>query len=88
LALKSGHLCGSQICLEKSDNIATAEDKIKASAKEGAMLSGGLLGSVAGGAVAGCACGPGAPICVSIGVFVGGVMFALGTELAFDTFWR
>ena len=69
-------------------NIATAEDKVKASAKESVVLGGGLLGSVAGGAAAGCACGPGAPICVSIGVFVGGVMFALGTEFAFDIFWR
>lgn len=69
-------------------NIVTSDDKVIATAREGAMISGGLLGSVAGGALAGCACGPGAPICVSIGVFVGGVMFAIGTEFAFDAFWR
>jgi|SRR5690606_28719327 len=69
-------------------NIATAEDKIMASAKEGAVLGGGLLGSVAGGAAAGLACGPGAPVCVTVGVFVGGVMFAVGAEITFDSFWN
>jgi hypothetical protein len=69
-------------------NIATADDKLIASAKEGAIIGGGLLGSVGGGAVAGLACGPGAPVCVTIGVFIGGVMFAVGTEITFDSFWR
>ena len=69
-------------------NVVTSDDKVIATAREGVMISSGFLGSVAGGALAGCACGPGAPICVSIGVFVGGVMFAIGTEFAFDTFWR
>lgn len=69
-------------------NILSAEDKIMASANESAVLGGGLLGSVAGGAVAGLACGPGAPVCVGIGVFVGGVMFAIGAQITFDSFWR
>ncbi len=69
-------------------NVVTSDDKVIATAREGVMISSGFLGSVAGGALAGCACGPGAPIRVSIGVFVGGVMFAIGTEFAFDTFWR
>ncbi|MCA6063411.1 hypothetical protein [Thalassolituus marinus] len=68
-------------------NIATAEDKAQATAKEGAVVGGGLLGSVAGGAAAGLACGPGAPVCVGIGIFVGGVMFAIGAEIVFDSFW-
>ncbi len=68
-------------------NIATAKDKVQATAKEGAVIGGGLLGSVAGGAAAGLACGPGAPVCVGIGIFVGGVMFAIGAEIAFDSFW-
>lgn len=59
-----------------------------ASAKEGAVLGGGLLGSVAGGAAAGLACGSGAPVCVTVGVFVGGVMFAVGAEITFDSFWN
>lgn len=69
-------------------NIATAEDKLNATAKEGAVLGGGLLGSVAGGAAAGLACGPGAPVCVGLGIFVGGVMFAISSEIAFDMFWN
>lgn len=69
-------------------NIATADDKLKAAGKEGAIIGGGLLGSIAGGALAGLACGPGAPICVGIGIFVGGVMFAVGSEIAYDNFWN
>lgn len=69
-------------------NIITADDKIKAASREGAVIGGGLLGSVAGGAAAGLACGPGAPVCVGIGIFIGGVMFAVGTDIAFDEFWR
>ncbi len=69
-------------------NIVTADDAAKATAQESAVLGGGLLGSVAGGAAAGLACGPGAPVCVSIGVFVGGVMFAVGAQLTFDSFWK
>ncbi|KXO14164.1 putative membrane-associated [Moritella sp. JT01] len=68
-------------------NIATADDKLIATAKESAVLGGGLLGSVAGGAAAGVICGPGAPVCVGIGIFVGGVMFAIGSEITFNSFW-
>jgi len=69
-------------------NISTSDDKIMATAKEGAVIGGGLLGSVAGGAAAGLACGPGAPVCVGIGIFIGGVMFAVGAEMTFDSFWN
>ncbi|MCH9691710.1 MAG: hypothetical protein K0U59_06555 [Gammaproteobacteria bacterium] len=69
-------------------NISTSEDKLRGTAKEGAVIGGGLLGSVAGAAGAGLLCGPGAPICVGIGVFVGGAMSAVGTEIAFDSFWN
>ncbi|MEI8632844.1 hypothetical protein P4S72_14180 [Vibrio sp. PP-XX7] len=41
-------------------NIATAEDKVRAAEREGAVLGGGFAGGAAGGAVAGLACGPGA----------------------------
>lgn len=69
-------------------SIITSDDALKATSKESAMVGGGLLGSVAGGAMAGFACGPGTPICVGIGVFIGGVMFAIGTEIGFDSFWN
>lgn len=36
----------------------------------------GIEGGWAGGALAGLMCGPGAPVCVLIGVFVGGAIAA------------
>jgi hypothetical protein len=60
-------------------NIATANDKLMAAAEEGAALGGGILGGMAGGAAAGLVCGPGAPVCVTIGVFIGGALGAAGT---------
>jgi hypothetical protein len=68
-------------------NVVTSDDVLMATAKESAIIGSGLMGSLAGGAVAGLACGPGAPVCSAIGIFVGGVMFAIGTEVAFDVFW-
>ncbi len=65
-------------------NITTADDKLKATAEEGAVLSGGILGGASGGAIAGLACGPGAPVCVSLGVFIGGALGALGAGFTFD----
>jgi len=65
-------------------NIASADDKLTAAAREGASVSGGFLGGAAGGALAGLACGPGAPVCVTIGVFVGGVLGAIGVESLFE----
>ncbi|QCP13991.1 hypothetical protein FCL38_28915 [Pseudoduganella umbonata] len=38
----------------------------------------GIGGSIAAGALAGLACGPGAPVCVTIGAFVGGALAAFG----------
>jgi hypothetical protein len=65
-------------------NIATSEDKLRTTAKEGAILGDGILGGAAGGATAGLVCGPGAPVCVTIGVFVGGALGAFGADLTFD----
>jgi hypothetical protein len=68
-------------------NISTADDKIKATAEESVMLSGGMMGGPAGGAIAGLVCGPGAPVCVTMGVFIGGALGAMGTGYAFDWFY-
>jgi hypothetical protein len=65
-------------------NIATAENTGQAVAKEGVTLGAGFAGAALGGAVAGLACGPGAPVCSTIGVFVGGALFALGSDVTFD----
>lgn len=64
-------------------NIATAQDKLKATAREGVVLGGGFAGSVAGGAAAGLACGPGAPVCVTVGVFIGAALGAMGADASF-----
>ena len=64
-------------------NVALAEDKVDAGAKEVAMLGGGFLASVGGGAAAGLVCGPGAPVCVTVGAFVGGVI----AVFSIDYFW-
>src|SRR5262249_7404803 len=61
-------------------NVATAENTGEALAKEGVGIGGGMLGGAAGGAAAGLVCGPGAPVCVTIGVFVGGALGALGAD--------
>jgi len=64
-------------------NIATAENKVQATAREVTVVGAGIGGGVAGGAAAGLLCGPGAPVCVTIGAFVGGALAAFGVSL----FW-
>ena len=64
-------------------NIAVAEDKMSAAGREVVIAGAGVGGGFAGGAVAGLACGPGAPVCVTIGAFVGGALSAFGVSM----FW-
>jgi len=59
-------------------NIATSTNKVAAAGKELATTGAGIGGGIAGGAIAGLACGPGAPVCVTIGAFVGGALAAFG----------
>lgn len=63
--------------------IATADDKLKAAGRELTVTGAGIGGGIAGGALAGLACGPGAPVCVTVGAFVGGAVAAFGVDL----FW-
>lgn len=56
--------------------------------KQGVTGGAGFLAGMGGGALAGLACGPGAPICVGVGVFVGGLFGALGSDFAFDAIWE
>ncbi|WP_226375853.1 hypothetical protein [Pantoea stewartii] len=53
--------------------IYTAENKI---AETGKQIAINGAGGAAGGALAGLVCGPGAPVCVLIGGFVGGALAA------------
>lgn len=64
-------------------NVSVADNKTKAVAREGVVITGGFAGGAAGGALAGLACGPGAPVCVTVGVFVGGALGALGADYSF-----
>jgi hypothetical protein len=68
--------------------IATSDRPGREAAKQGTTVGVGFLGSMAGGAAAGFACGPGAPVCVAVGVFIGGMAFAVGADLTFDWLWR
>lgn len=60
--------------------IATAEDKGDAVSHEVAVSGSGIAGGAIGGAIAGLACGPGSPVCVTLGVFIGGALAAFGVD--------
>lgn len=60
--------------------IVTAEDKLESAKREFAVTGTGIGGGIAGGALAGLACGPGAPVCVTVGAFVGGALAAFGVD--------
>jgi hypothetical protein len=60
--------------------IMTAEDKGLAARREVVVTGAGVGGGIAGGALAGLACGPGAPVCVTVGAFVGGAVAAFGVD--------
>lgn len=59
-------------------NVLTARNKSTAIKRELVTASAGIGGSIAAGALAGLACGPGAPVCVTIGAFAGGALAAFG----------
>lgn len=61
--------------------VATADDKLSAAGREVAVTGAGIGGGIAGGALAGLVCGPGAPVCVAVGAFVGGALAAFGVDL-------
>ena len=61
-------------------NIATSTNKVTAVQKELAINSASIVGGIGGGLLAGLACGPAAPICVTIGAFAGGALAAFGTS--------
>jgi len=62
--------------------VATSENKFDAAGKEIAITSAGIGGGIAGGAAAGLLCGPGAPVCVTVGAFIGGALVAFGVGVA------
>ncbi|KGD72572.1 hypothetical protein HA49_17890 [Tatumella morbirosei] len=59
--------------------IYTSENKASETGRQIAINGAGIAGGWAGGAVAGLMCGPGAPVCVLLGGFVGGALAAWET---------
>lgn len=64
-------------------NIAIAEDHGAQAVEEVAVTGAGIAGGMAGGAAAGLICGPGAPVCVTVGALVGGALGAFGVSWFF-----
>lgn len=64
--------------------IYTSENKVAETGRQLAINGAGIAGGAAGGMVAGLVCGPGAPVCVLIGGFIGGALAAW--EMGY--FWR
>lgn len=64
-------------------NILTAEDKTSAIKREAVVTGSGVMGGIVGGGAAGLVCGPAAPVCVTIGAFVGGTLAAFGVDYFF-----
>lgn len=68
-------------------HIASSENKVRETANEGVAIGGGMAGSAALGSM-GMLCGPGAIVCVPLGVFVGGIIGSAGADWAFDKIWK
>lgn len=68
--------------------IGTAHDRVAEAKKQGGALAGGVLGGALAGGMTGLVCGPGAPVCSGILVFVGGVLGAFGGEAAMTSLWK
>lgn len=61
--------------------VLTSEEPLAEAGNEAALFGASVGGSYLGGAVAaGLLCGPGAPICVGLGIFVGGALAAYATD--------
>lgn len=69
--------------------IYEAEDKPREITRQSLLAGAGIAGGLAGGAgaVAGGVCTATAPVCVAVAALVGGLLFAFGTDLTFDTIY-
>jgi polyhydroxyalkanoate synthesis regulator phasin len=68
--------------------VATSDRPGREAVKQGTVIGTGVAGAALGGAVAGLACGPGAPVCVALFVFVAGGAAAFGVDVGFDRLWK
>lgn len=69
--------------------INDAEDKVRETARQGALAAAGIAGgSAAGaGAVAVGVCAATAPVCVSVAALIGAILFSVGADLTFGTIY-
>lgn len=69
--------------------IYEAEDKPREVARQGVLAGAGVAGGAAAGAAAVGAgvCAATAPVCVGLAALVGGVLFAFGADIAFDSIY-
>jgi hypothetical protein len=63
-------------------DIYQSKNKTKAILYNGALIAGGATGSTLTGVASGMACGPGAPACMAIGIFLGGILGTMSTSTA------
>jgi hypothetical protein len=61
-------------------HVATSSNKMAAFQKELTINGASVAGGIAGGALAGLACSPAAPACVTVGAFAGGALAAFGAS--------
>jgi hypothetical protein len=66
-------------------HICESNDKFRTASQEGTAWTLGAMLAMAGGS-AGTFCGPGAVVCVPLGVFIGGILGSLGADYLFH--WR
>lgn len=66
-------------------SIIESENKVRETAKQGAIIGGSIAGGAMGGGAAGILCGPGAPVCATAGIIIGGFFGALGVDIGFDS---
>lgn len=69
-------------------SIAIADDKVMETANQSAVLGGGMLGSVAGGAVATLVCASTNVVCVSAFIIIFSFGAATASDFAFDRIFR
>jgi hypothetical protein len=68
--------------------VATSDRPGREAVRQGVGIGAGIGGSILGGAGAGLACGPGAPVCMGVGALIGGIAFAVGVDLTFEWLWE
>jgi hypothetical protein len=64
--------------------VATSDRPGREGVKQESVMGAGVAGAALGGTVGGLACGPGAPVCVGLFVFVAGGAAAFGVDVEFD----